>query len=150
MGSEMCIRDSDNGDSTWTLSIPLPLAEGAYDVTANVTDTAGNATSDTTAGELIVDLTAPMAPGVTSLTTADTTPVINGTLTIAPGETLTVVVNGIIYTAGNGELVDNDDGTWTLTIPASNILAENLYQVCLLYTSPSPRDGLLSRMPSSA
>ena len=24
------------------------------------------------------------------------------------------------------------------------------YKVCLLYTSPSPRDGLLSRMPSSA
>ena len=24
------------------------------------------------------------------------------------------------------------------------------YQGCLLYTSPSPRDGLLSRMPSSA
>ena len=24
------------------------------------------------------------------------------------------------------------------------------YNVCLLYTSPSPRDGLLSRMPSSA
>ena len=25
-----------------------------------------------------------------------------------------------------------------------------LFQFCLLYTSPSPRDGLLSRMPSSA
>ena len=25
-----------------------------------------------------------------------------------------------------------------------------LYNDCLLYTSPSPRDGLLSRMPSSA
>ena len=25
-----------------------------------------------------------------------------------------------------------------------------LYTSCLLYTSPSPRDGLLSRMPSSA
>ena len=24
------------------------------------------------------------------------------------------------------------------------------FLVCLLYTSPSPRDGLLSRMPSSA
>ena len=24
------------------------------------------------------------------------------------------------------------------------------YKTCLLYTSPSPRDGLLSRMPSSA
>ena len=26
----------------------------------------------------------------------------------------------------------------------------DLYHICLLYTSPSPRDGLLSRMPSSA
>ena len=25
-----------------------------------------------------------------------------------------------------------------------------IYGACLLYTSPSPRDGLLSRMPSSA
>ena len=25
-----------------------------------------------------------------------------------------------------------------------------LFYICLLYTSPSPRDGLLSRMPSSA
>ena len=29
-------------------------------------------------------------------------------------------------------------------------LAYNTYYTCLLYTSPSPRDGLLSRMPSSA
>ena len=28
--------------------------------------------------------------------------------------------------------------------------ANNQVQDCLLYTSPSPRDGLLSRMPSSA
>ena len=27
---------------------------------------------------------------------------------------------------------------------------EDLLESCLLYTSPSPRDGLLSRMPSSA
>ena len=26
----------------------------------------------------------------------------------------------------------------------------DLFLTCLLYTSPSPRDGLLSRMPSSA
>ena len=28
--------------------------------------------------------------------------------------------------------------------------SKNLTKHCLLYTSPSPRDGLLSRMPSSA
>ena len=31
----------------------------------------------------------------------------------------------------------------------ANILLE-AFNTCLLYTSPSPRDGLLSRMPSSA
>ena len=31
-----------------------------------------------------------------------------------------------------------------------NMLALWMFGVCLLYTSPSPRDGLLSRMPSSA
>ena len=30
------------------------------------------------------------------------------------------------------------------------VLSAHLDTVCLLYTSPSPRDGLLSRMPSSA
>ena len=37
--------------------------------------------------------------------------------------------------------------------PVSSIPAErltHLFYACLLYTSPSPRDGLLSRMPSSA
>ena len=28
--------------------------------------------------------------------------------------------------------------------------ANEILETCLLYTSPSPRDGLLSRMPSSA
>ena len=32
--------------------------------------------------------------------------------------------------------------------PAPDELSKK--RVCLLYTSPSPRDGLLSRMPSSA
>ena len=31
-----------------------------------------------------------------------------------------------------------------------SILRKRKIRICLLYTSPSPRDGLLSRMPSSA
>ena len=30
------------------------------------------------------------------------------------------------------------------------IITDAKFKTCLLYTSPSPRDGLLSRMPSSA
>ena len=32
----------------------------------------------------------------------------------------------------------------------AGIFSDSHYWNCLLYTSPSPRDGLLSRMPSSA
>ena len=36
-------------------------------------------------------------------------------------------------------------------VPPQNVQAEEaVLGGCLLYTSPSPRDGLLSRMPSSA
>ena len=35
-------------------------------------------------------------------------------------------------------------------VPRTRGLADVQYISCLLYTSPSPRDGLLSRMPSSA
>ena len=40
---------------------------------------------------------------------------------------------------------DNDGGP-----PKGPAVAMRLVKCCLLYTSPSPRDGLLSRMPSSA
>ena len=43
--------------------------------------------------------------------------------------------------------------TFTIAALTARYVAEGraeLSQLCLLYTSPSPRDGLLSRMPSSA
>ena len=44
----------------------------------------------------------------------------------------------------------NVDGEIKNEIIPNNILMIGATGVCLLYTSPSPRDGLLSRMPSSA
>ena len=35
-------------------------------------------------------------------------------------------------------------------VAIGTIVISGMVKVCLLYTSPSPRDGLLSRMPSSA
>ena len=51
------------------------------------------------------------------------------------------VVNrqSIVIVKGEGTRVWDDEGKDYLDFTA-----------CLLYTSPSPRDGLLSRMPSSA
>src|SRR5680860_1687570 len=40
--------------------------------------------------------------------------------------------------------------TWNDDVLIASILDYRSAHPCLLYTSPSPRDGLLSRMPSSA
>ena len=40
--------------------------------------------------------------------------------------------------------------TWTAVDESGNSASATQTVTCLLYTSPSPRDGLLSRMPSSA
>ena len=53
----------------------------------------------------------------------------------------------------NMEMIFCPPGTFMMGSPASESgrgTDETQHQVCLLYTSPSPRDGLLSRMPSSA
>ena len=38
----------------------------------------------------------------------------------------------------------------TAWVPPASLLVGTLANTCLLYTSPSPRDATLSRMPSSA
>ena len=42
------------------------------------------------------------------------------------------------------------DRRWLHTLALNGGIPAKLLSTCLLYTSPSPRDGLLSRMPSSA
>ena len=51
--------------------------------------------------------------------------------------------------AASGYLMDATLATWGNFLTANAALFQGTY-ACLLYTSPSPRDGLLSRMPSSA
>ena len=51
-------------------------------------------------------------------------------------------------------IVTSDVADKTITVSVTSRETHPIYgkqyTVCLLYTSPSPRDGLLSRMPSSA
>ena len=98
-------------------------------MTATLTNLTGATGTDITVDELIIDSSPPAVPAVIPLSTSDATPVLSGTATVAAGETLTVTVDGITYTAGDGNLVDNANGTWTLSITTP------LAEACLLYTS---------------
>jgi len=125
---------TDNGDDTWSLTMPAgnELVEGTYDVSVTVTDLAGNSADDSTTDELTIDLTDPTAPTVDPLLTNDTTPTITGTADSA--DLLTVTLNGITYTEGDGNLTDNGDDTWSLTVPTGNELAEGTYDVSVTVT----------------
>ena len=50
----------------------------------------------------------------------------------------------------NMSIADNDLTLAGIVKTSQNGNTKLVYNFCLLYTSPSPRDGLLSRMPSSA
>ena len=59
-----------------------------------------------------------------------------------------ILVLGVGGAGGNAINGMIDSGMEGVEFVAVNTDAQDL--ICLLYTSPSPRDGLLSRMPSSA
>ena len=102
----------------WTLDLSAitPLGEGTYNVTATATDAAGNAASDPTAGELVIDLTAPTAPTVTNQTTNNPQPTITGTFDAADSATFTVTVNGTTYTLGTDPHLTTVGNDWSLNL----------------------------------
>ena len=68
---------------------------------------------------------------VVSQTTSNTTPTITGTATLLAGETLTVVVNNVLYSTSNGLVVNS--GNWSLPIPSA--LALGTYSVTATITN---------------
>ena len=74
---------------------------------------------------------------------------------IAVGQTQTATAQGIATLFYNHYKVPWDEidkliQTWLPDILVVGVAQSADGKDCLLYTSPSPRDGLLSRMPSSA
>ena len=112
------------------VAVPSNTTVFANDLTAN----------DTNLPTDIYTITVPPSNGTATLTTdglLDYTPNIG----FASIDTLTYSVD------------DGAGGVDTATVTFDVVLTSNFLTptiTCLLYTSPSPRDGLLSRMPSSA
>ncbi|MCU0793582.1 MAG: Ig-like domain-containing protein, partial [Opitutaceae bacterium] len=86
----------------------------------------------TTDRAVILDLAA-TTPTVDPYAGNDTTPVLTGTAPLEVGETLSVTVNGVTYTQGDGRLTVTD-GRWTLQIPPENALPEGRIDVTATVT----------------
>ncbi|MBX3669337.1 MAG: putative Ig domain-containing protein [Rhodocyclaceae bacterium] len=123
-----------DGGQTWNTGsgTQFMLPEGSYPpgaIMLRQTDTAGNtsvpAAIDT---PIVVDLAPPAAPTVDSLLSTSGTPLLSGTAVLAPGDTLTVVVDGHAYHLGDGHLFLT--GThWALQIPAGDALPDGAHDI---------------------
>ena len=110
--------------TTWSVAVPVALADGTYNVQATATDNAGNVASDSTSNELTIDTTNPSVT-VNAFVTNNNKPTLSGTLAdpspssgiagvtiVVGGQTLTATVNG---------------GTWSVAVPVA--LIDGTYNV---------------------
>ncbi len=131
---------ADISGNSATVTVPLATitaqGQGTFDVTATLTDAAGNASSNSAATSVTVDTVAPAAPSITSIPengggginaseASDGTPVVvglTGTGAVA-GDTLTINWGGqtVNYTLLAGDISGNSA---TVTVPLATITAQ--------------------------
>ena len=113
-----------DGSGTWTYTLPTPLDEGPHTFSVVATDAAGNTSQPSDDFTLNVDITAPAAATITTVTddvggvlgslnsgdtTDDTRPLLQGT---APADTVITVYDG---TTLLGTAILNGSGGWSFT-----------------------------------
>ncbi|WP_201281938.1 Ig-like domain-containing protein, partial [Alteromonas sp. KUL106] len=120
-------------DGTFTVEVPNAVAEGTYNVTAEVTDAAGNTAQATTSGDY--DSTSPSTTVNQPTTTNDTTPNISGETDAPPGSEVIIVVTD---SEGNEQTIVTTvgaDGTFNEDVPVE--LSEGEYTVDVTVTAPT-------------
>ena len=122
--------DLDLGAATPVSGTLAPLADGqTYQVVATVTDAAGNATSDTSTNELVIDTTAPtltlnpISDGYINNAEDESDIAVSGTSDAEDGRVVTLTLNGQTHNA------TVNSGVWNTTLPSSAIkgLSEGSY-----------------------
>ena len=117
-------------DGSFSVEVPVDLAEGSYTVEAQVTDLAGNTASDTENGTL--DVTAPVISVNDPGTGNDTTPTITGSTDLPTGSSvqITVVDNAGVTQVFTAIVAAN--GTFSADVPAA--MAEGSFTVSVSAT----------------
>ena len=110
-------------DGTWELIIAAADAvmHGVYDVTATVTDIAGNSTRDNTSAELTVDLEPPSLVVESVGLAADAAPVIRGTSDLNHGAQIQITTTAAVPLC----VAINSDGQWNCRVRRLLNIGEN-------------------------
>lgn len=141
----------ENG--SWTFPVPRNLSEGSHNLTVSATDPAGNTSAVSAPWTIVVDITPPAIPVLTSVVddqpgitgnlvsgqlTNDATPTLNGRG--EAGATINVYLDG--NPASIGTTTVNSDGTWSFT-PQTPIANGN-HTLTLSATDPAGNSSAVS------
>lgn len=123
---------SIDGAGNWALDLSAisALADGKYAVAVSIVDDAGNTSSVPGSDALTIDTELPQLPSIDVLLTNSDSPLLTGVVQLQPSEVLSVELNGQTYTSDASVAVDND-GNWSLNLPAQNVLTEGVYDVAV-------------------
>ncbi|HDN9006660.1 TPA: retention module-containing protein, partial [Aeromonas veronii] len=136
-GNQQTLTAIVTPNGTFTVDVTTPLAEGGYQVTASVTDLAGNTGTATDDGS--VDVTAPVITVDAPDNTNDTTPTITGTTDAPAGSTVTLVVTDANGTQQTLTAIVQPGGGYSVDVTTP--LAEGGYQVTASVTDPAGNRG---------
>ncbi|HCG3781510.1 TPA: BapA prefix-like domain-containing protein [Salmonella enterica subsp. enterica serovar Typhi str. AG3] len=141
----------ENG--SWTFPVPRNLSEGSHNLTVSATDPAGNTSAVSAPWTIVVDITPPAIPVLTSVVddqpgitgnlvsgqlTNDATPTLNGRG--EAGATINVYLDG--NPASIGTTTVNSDGTWSFT--PQTPLANGSHTFTLSVTDPAGNSSAVS------
>ncbi|WP_405126588.1 BapA/Bap/LapF family large adhesin [Salmonella enterica] len=141
----------ENG--SWTFPVPRNLSEGSHNLTVSATDPAGNTSAVSAPWTIVVDITPPAIPVLTSVVddqpgitgnlvsgqlTNDATPTLNGRG--EAGATINVYLDG--NPASIGTTTVNSDGTWSFT--PQTPLANGSHTFTLSATDPAGNSSSVS------
>ncbi|ELC91607.1 hypothetical protein WIC_00556 [Escherichia coli KTE112] len=137
-----------DASGNWSVGIPAAdvtaLATGSQTITASLSDRAGN--SDSTTHNVTVDLSGPTltistVSGDDIINNAEKTQdliISGGSSGLATGTTVTVMLNGLAYSA-----TTDSSGNWSVTVPAAAVgaLGEAVYQISASATDSAGNSG---------
>ncbi len=123
-GDKQALSATVDKDGNYSVDVTTPLAEGSYQVTASVTDPAGNTGTATDNGS--VDVSAPTISVDAPDNTNDTTPTITGKTDAAEGSTVTIVVTDAKGDKQTLSATVDKDGNYSVDVTTP--LAEGNYK----------------------
>ncbi|ENM5825765.1 cadherin-like domain-containing protein, partial [Vibrio metoecus] len=136
-GTQQTLTATVQPDGGYSVDVTTPLEEGSYQVTASVTDPAGNTGSATDNGS--VDVTAPVITVDAPDNTNDTTPTIIGSSDAPAGSSVILVVTDANGNKQTLTATVQPDGRYSVDVTTP--LAEGSYQVTASVTDPASNTG---------